>query len=57
MKVCLMQRTTYSVSSSVRLTGGLDLNRGPKLANSGMADSCSAYLIKMNMCYCEKIKK
>lgn len=40
-KVCLMQRTTYSVSASVSCTGSEDLNSGPRSWNSGMAASCS----------------
>lgn len=41
--VCLVQRTTYSVSSSVRATGsGEDLKSGPRPRNSGIAPSCSA---------------
>ena len=41
-KVCLMQRTTYSVSLSVSSTGlSADLNKGPRVENSGMAPSCS----------------
>lgn len=39
--VCLMQRTTYSVSASVSCTGSEDLNSGPRPWNSGMAPSCS----------------
>lgn len=39
--VCLMQRTTYSVSASVSCTGSEDLNSGPRPWNSGMAASCS----------------
>lgn len=40
--VCLVQRTTYSVSSSVRATGsGEDLKSGPSPRNSGIAPSCS----------------
>lgn len=41
-KVCLMQRTTYSVSASVSCTGSDDLKSGPRPWNSGMAASCSA---------------
>lgn len=40
--VCLMQRTTYSVSASVSCTGSEDLNNGPRPWNSGMDASCSA---------------
>lgn len=40
-KVCLMQRTTYSVSASVSCTGSDDLKSGPRLWNSGIAASCS----------------
>lgn len=40
-KVCLMQRTTYSVSASVSCTGSDDLKSGPRPWNSGMAASCS----------------
>lgn len=39
--VCLMQRTTYSVSASVSCTGSDDLKSGPRPWNSGMAASCS----------------
>lgn len=39
--VCLMQRTTYSVSASVNCTGSDDLKSGPRPWNSGMAASCS----------------
>lgn len=39
--VCLMQRTTYSVSASVSCTGSEDLKSGPRPWNSGMAASCS----------------
>lgn len=42
VKVCLMQRTTYSVSASVSCTGSEDLNNGPRPWNSGMEASCSA---------------
>ena len=42
IKVCLMQRTTYSVSDSVNSTGfSEDLNSGPREENSGMAANCS----------------
>lgn len=39
--VCLMQRTTYSVSASVSCTGSEDLKSGPRPWNSGIAASCS----------------
>ena len=42
VKVCFVQRMTYSVSDSVRATGsGEDLKRGPSPWNSGTAASCS----------------
>ena len=42
LKMCFTQRTTYSVSLSVNSTAlSLDLNSGPRSANSGMAASCS----------------
>lgn len=41
MKVCLTQRTTYSVSLSVNSIGSDDLNSGPSTENSGTRDSCS----------------
>ena len=42
-KVCLMQRTTYSVSDSVSSSGRFaDLKSGPSCANCGIAASCSA---------------
>lgn len=40
-KVCLMQRTTYSVSASVNCTGSEDLKSGPRPWNSVMDASCS----------------
>lgn len=40
--VCLTHCTTYSVSDSVSSTGMVDdLNKLPRLANSGTARSCS----------------
>lgn len=42
VKVCLVQRMTYSVSDSVRATGsGEDLKRSPSPWNSGTAANCS----------------
>jgi hypothetical protein len=41
-KVCLTHLTTYSVSLSVNSTGlSDDLNSGPSLENSAIADNCS----------------
>lgn len=48
--VCLMQRTTYSVSASVSCTGSEDLNSGPRPWNSGMAASCSGNDVNKNRC-------
>lgn len=58
--VCLMQRTTYSVSASVSCTGSEDLKSGPRPWNSGMAASCSVNKdrkdlagqnMKLNICF------
>lgn len=50
--VCLIHRTTYSVSDSVNSTGKLDdLNNGPRLANSGIAESCSESILMWSCKY------
>lgn len=50
--VCLMQRTTYSVSASVSCTGSDDLKSGPRPWNSGTAASCSGGSEHERECVC-----